>query len=112
MPIMIGFARQRQQLIEAEIARMAEELPKIGVLRAWVTGDFARGRVGPDTSLDLVVVRDTLEPPHRRSDFFVDHLRPRLDATFAVYTPEEAETLEQSDRVLIEAARLGEPICG
>ena len=112
MPIMIGFARQRQQLIEAEIARMAEELPKLGVLRAWVTGEFARGRVGPDTPLDLVVVHDTPQPPHRRPDFFVDHLRPRLDTRFAVYTPEEAETLEGADRVLSEAARLGEPICG
>ncbi len=112
MPIMIGFSRQRQQLIEAEIARMVEELPRLGVLRAWVTGDFARGRVGPDTSLDLVVVRDTLEPPHRRSDFFIDHLRPRLDTRFAVYTPEEAETLAEADPVLSEAARLGEPICG
>ena len=112
MPIMIGFARQRRQLIEAEIARIAEELPKLGVLRAWVSGEFARGCIAPDTPLDLVLVHQTTEPAHRRSDFFVDHLRPRLDATFAVYTPEEAETLEQSDRVLIEAARLGEPICG
>ena len=112
MPIMIGFARQRQQLIEAEIARLAEELPNLGVLRAWVTGDFARGRIGPATSLDLVLVHDTPQPAHRRSDFFVDHLRPHLDTRFAVYTPEEAETLEETDRVLLEAARLGEPIVG
>ena len=112
MPIMIGFARQRQQLIEAEIARMAEELPKLGVLRAWVSGEFARGRIAPDTPLDLVVVHETAERAHRRSDFFIDHLRPRLDTRFAVYTPEEAETLEETDRVLLDAARLGEPICG
>ena len=112
MPIMIGFARQRQELIEAEIARMAEELPRLGVLRAWVTGEFARGRVRPDTPLDLVIVRETTQPAHRRSDFFVDHLRPRLDTRFAVYTPEEAETLKGTDPVLLEAVRLGEPICG
>ena len=109
---MIGFARQRQQLIEAEIARMAKELPRLGVLRAWVTGDFARGQLAPGTPLELVVVHDTREPAHRRSDFFVDHLRPRLDTRFAVYTPEEAERLEQVDRVLVAAERLGEPICG
>ncbi len=112
MPIMIGFARQRQQLIEAEIARFAEELPKLGVLRAWVTGDFARGQIGPDTPLDLVVVHETAQEPHRRSDFFVDHLRPQLDTRFSVYTPEEAETLEDSDRVLVQATRLGDPIVG
>ena len=112
MPIMIGFARQRQQLIEAEIARMAEELPKLGVLRAWVGGEFARGRISPDTPLDLVLVHETSEPAHRRSDFFVDHLRPRLDTRFAVYTPEEAEALEGIDPVLVAADRLGEPIVG
>jgi hypothetical protein len=112
MPIMIGFARQRQQLIESEIARLAEELPKLGVLRAWVAGEFARGQIGPDTPLELVVVHDTSQPPHRRSDFFVDHLRPQLDTRFAVYTPEEAETLEESDRVLVQATRLGDPIAG
>ena len=91
---------------------MAEELPKLGVLRAWVCGEFARGRIAPDTPLDLVLVHKTPEPAHCRSDFFVDHLRPRLDTRFAVYTPEEADALEQSDRVLTEAARFGEPICG
>lgn len=112
MPIMIGFARQRRQLIEAEIARLAEELPKLGVLRAWVTGAFGRGEVGPDTPLELVLVHDTPQPAHRRSDFFVDHLRPQLDTRFAVYTPEEAERLEDTDRVLVEATRLGDPIVG
>ena len=112
MPIMIGFARQRQQLIEAEIARIAEELPRLGVLRAWVTGEFGRGRVSPDTPLELVVVHDTIQPGHRRSDFFVDHLRPRLGTHFAVYTPEEAESLEERDRVLVEAMRLADPIVG
>ncbi len=112
MPIMIGFARQRQQMIEAEIARMAKELPALGVLRAWVSGDFARGDVAPEMPLELVVVHHTEQPGHRRSDFFVDHLRPRLDTRFAVYTPEEAEALEGIDPVLVAADRLGEPIVG
>lgn len=112
MPIIIGFARQRRELLESEIARIAGELPRLGVLRAWVTGEFGSGRVSPDTPLELVVVHDNPQPPHRRSDFFVDHLRPRLATHFTVYTPEEAESLEERDRVLVEAIRLAEPIVG
>lgn len=109
---MIGFARQRRQLIEAELGRIAEELPSLGVLAAWVTGEFGRGEIRPDTLLELVIVHDTAQPAHRRSDFFVDHLRPRLGVHFTVYTPGEAESLEGSDRVLVEARRLAAPIIG
>ena len=31
--------RRRQELTEAEIARMAEELPRLGVPVVWVTGE-------------------------------------------------------------------------
>ncbi len=82
------------------------------MLRGWVTGDFARGEVQPDTPLDLVLVHQTEQPPHRRADFFVDHLRPTLDTRFAIYTPEEAEALEADDPVLVAAQRLGEAFVG
>ncbi len=43
--------RRRQELIEAEIARMAEELLSFVCPVVWVTGEFARGRVGLGTSM-------------------------------------------------------------
>ena len=62
--------------------------------------------------LELVVVQQTNEPFHRRSDFWVTHLRPRLDTSFFVYTPEEYEELAAIDPLLAAAERDGEVIIG
>ena len=110
--MMYGFAAQRRQLLEAEIARVADEFPRLGVVRAWVTGEVARGHVGPETPLELLLVHETGEPFHRRAEFFVDHLRPQLDTRYYVYTPDELESLTGTDRMIDEAMQLGEPIHG
>ena len=106
MPMMIGFAQQRRAMLEAELARLVEELPPLGVQRLYATGAFARGDVHADTPLEVVVVHPTEEPFHRRPDFFVDHLRPRLQTRFLVYTPEEFAALAEQDPLLIHAAEL------
>ena len=110
--MMFGFSAQRRQMLEAELVRVAEELPVFGSLRMHVVGDFARHDVGADTPLELVIVHPTDEPYRRRPDFFVDHLRPRLDIRFHIYTPEEFEELADQDPLLIEAIALGEPVFG
>lgn len=112
MPMMFGFSAQRRQMLEAELVRVAEELPAFGSLRMHVIGDFARHEVRVDTPLELVIVHPTDEPYRRRADFFVDHLRPRLDIRFHVYTPEEFEQLVDEDPLLIDAIALGEPVFG
>ena len=112
MPIMLGFASQRRQLLDAELERIAEELPPLGVHRAYLTGDVARGRIEPDTELELVLVQDTAEPFHRRADFFVSHLRPSVGTRFLVYSPDEFTELGSIDPVLLEAKMHGEVIFG
>ena len=112
MPMMLGFSAQRRQLLDAELERFAEELPPLGVYRAYLTGDVAVRKIEPDTELELVLVQDTVEPFHRRSDFFVSHLRPSVGARFLVYTPDEFEELESIDPVLVEATMHGEVIFG
>lgn len=112
MPMMFGFSVQRRQMLEAELVRVAEELPRLGSLRMHVVGDFARHEVRADTALELVIVHPTEEPYRRRADFFVDHLRPRLDTRFHVYTPQEFEELADHDPLLIDAIALGEPVYG
>ena len=107
--MMIGFAQQRRAMLEAELARLVEELPPFGIQHLYIPGAFARGDVRADTPLEVVVVHPTDEPFHRRPDFFVDHLRPRLQTHFLVYTPEEFVALEDSDPVLIRAISLAEP---
>lgn len=112
MPMMFGFSRQRQQLLEAELQRMAAEMPPFGAVRTYLIGDLALGKVGPDTNLELVIVQVTDEPFHRRADFWVTHLRPRVGTRFLVYTPEEFDQLEQTDAVLRAAQRSGAVIIG
>ncbi|MCH8199347.1 MAG: hypothetical protein IIA54_04675 [Chloroflexi bacterium] len=112
MPMMLGFARQRREMLEAELVRIVEELPPLGSERLYVVGDFARREVRADTPLELVIVHPTEEPYHRRADFFVDHLRPRLETRFHVYTPQEFEELSDHDPILVQALALGEPAYG
>ena len=109
---MFGFSQQRRELLEAELGRIAVELPPFGALRAYLSGDLARGRAEPDTELELVIVQDTDEPFHRRPDFWTAHLRPRVGARFLVYTPEEFEELDQVDPLLVAVQRQGEQIVG
>ena len=108
--MVFGFARQRQQLLEAEFLRMAGEMHQLGAERFWLSGDLARDRVGPDSELELVIVREMEGAFHRRSDFFQTHLRPRVGTQFSVYTPAEFEELEDSDPVIREAVSLGDPV--
>jgi len=112
MPIMFGFARQRRELLEAELRRMLPELAPFGALRAWLVGDLARGRAGPESELELVIVQETEEPFQRRPDFWTAHLRPRVGARFLVYTPEEVEALDEVDPLLVDAQRHGETLVG
>ena len=107
--MMVGFAEQRRRMLEAEFIRFVEELPPLGVLRLYVTGDFGEHLVRSDTPLEVVVVHSTEEPWRRRADFFVDHLRPRLETRFHVYTPEEFEELADVDPLLIRTLSLSEP---
>ncbi len=112
MPMMFGFAQQRRQLLEAELQRILSDLSLFGARRVYLTGDLAAGRVGPETALELVIVQATGEPFHRRPDFWVTHLRPRLATRFIVYTPEEFEALESEDPLLRWAVHQGEMIVG
>ena len=112
MPMMFGFSQQRRRLLEAELERIAAELPRLGALRAYLVGTFALGGAGPETELELVVVQSTDEPFHRRPDFWVGHLRPRVGTRFLVYTPGELEALEEVDPTLQEARCIGQVVVG
>ena len=103
MAVMIGFAARRRELLEAELQRMAAQLPMLGVERSWLTGDLARGEVDVGSALELALVRETDEPFRRRADFFVSHLQPRVATRFWVYTPEEFAALGERDPILRRA---------
>ena len=108
MPMMFGFSKHRRAQLVEELRRMAAELPRLGVERAWLAGDLAGDTVRPESELELVLVHQTVEPFHRRSDFFVTHLRPAVGTRFIVYTPAEFDEFRDSDRILVRALRTGE----
>ncbi len=110
-PMMFGFGRQRRNMIEAELQRFAQEMPPLGMTRLILIGDLVSGNpTKPDTILELVVVQETDEPFHRRSDFWATHLRPRVGATFHVYTEQEFVELEDTDPLLMRAQQYGDTI--
>jgi len=97
MPMMLGFARHRRQLLEAELRRIASELGRLGVVNAYLVGDLARDAVGPESELELLLVHATDAPVQRRADFFVSHLLPCVGTQFLVYTPREFEQARDED---------------
>jgi hypothetical protein len=109
---MFGFATQRRQMLDAELERLVAEMPQLGMVRMWITGDLATGRVSAESLLDLVLIQETDEPWHRRADFWNTHLRPRVGIRFNVFTPEEFGRLEDSDPLLRLAATEGELVYG
>jgi hypothetical protein len=112
VPIVFGFSIHRHGVLEAELRRFADEMPTLGAERVILIGAQARGACEPDTELVLVVVQETGEAGHRRSDFWTTHLRPRVGTHFLVYTPAELASLEDLDPVLQEAAMHGRVLLG
>ncbi len=110
-PMMFGFGRQRRRMIEAEMQRFIEEMPQLGMTRLILVGDLVSGEpTKPDTTLELIVVQETDEPFHRRSDFWVTHLRPAVGTTFHVFTESEFFELADSDPMLVRAQQYGDQL--
>ncbi len=107
---MIGFVENRRNILQAELTRLLDELPPLGIQQIYVVGDFASSNVQIDTALELLIVQETDEPFHRRPDFFVDHLRPRIEIRFCVYTPDEFQTLRDVDSFLIRQINQSEAV--
>ena len=107
MPIRIGFATRRRQAMEEELERIAGMMPQLGVQKAILIGDLAADHVGPESSLDLVIVQDVPGNFTRRMDFFTSHLGPMLGTNFLVYTVEEFDTLKDTNPFLRSAIKRG-----
>jgi hypothetical protein len=99
-------------LLESEVHRFVDVAARYGAMAVWIVGDMARGRVGPESELELVIVQMTDEPFQRRGDFWESHIRPRVGTRYLVYTPDEMDEYGDIDPLLIEAATRGEAIVG
>ncbi len=110
MPMVFGFAAHRRQQLEAEFLRIAGSMRQLGAERFWLAGDLARNQLTPESELELLIVHETEQPFHRRSDFFQTHLRPQVGTSFIVYTPAEFLDLCERDPLIIEAVRLSDEV--
>src|SRR5204863_490536 len=56
-----GAGERRRRRLEAELERIVAALPQLGVRRAILFGSLARGDVGGQSDLDLILIVDTQE---------------------------------------------------
>ena len=110
MPMRVGFALFRKQMLERELESIQEVLPMLGVEKVILTGDMAAGDYSPDTRIELIVVHQTEHTFGRRADFFSYHLGSTVEIDTLVYTPEEFETLKDSLPALVRACKEGREI--
>ena len=107
MPVRIGFGKYRRQAMEKELERVTQMIPQLGVQRAILIGDLATGQVGPESTLDLIMVLDIPGNFTRRMDFFTSHLDPMLATNILVYSLEEFQVLKETSPFLRSALQKG-----
>ncbi|NPV29935.1 MAG: nucleotidyltransferase domain-containing protein [Firmicutes bacterium] len=76
-------------LLRSEVARLTEELCRLGAKKIVLFGSLARGRLDLFTDIDLLVVMESDLPFVERSGWVYRKLMPRVDADIIVYTGEE-----------------------
>ena len=110
MPMRVGFAQFRKQMLERELENIIEVLPSLGVDKVILTGEVASGEFTPESRIELIVVHNTDRPYGRRSDFFSYHLGSSVEIDTQVYTPEEFENLKDTLPALRRACAEGREI--
>ena len=88
-----GAGERRRRRLEAELERIVAALPQLGVRRAILFGSLARGDVGGQSDLDLILIVDTQERFLDRCRRFYEALEPSVGMDMLVYTPGEFEAM-------------------
>ena len=86
-------AGRRRRQLDAELQRIILALPRLGVRRAILFGSLARGDVGAQSDLDLILVVETRERFLERCASFYRALEPAVGMDILVYTPDEFEAM-------------------
>ena len=110
MPMRVGFAQFRKQMLEKELQNIQAVFPQLGIEKAILTGDMAAGDFKPDTRIALVIVHQTEHSFGRRADYFSYHLESSVEIEALVYTPDEFETLSETLPALSRACREGQEL--
>ena len=110
MPVRVGFAEFRKQILERELEGIQALLPTLGVEKVILTGDMVTGDYSPDSRIDLIVLQKTDLRFGRRADFFSWHLNSSVAVDTQVYTPEEFERCRETLPALKQACERGRVI--
>lgn len=96
---------KRREVLEGELERIVERLKRDESVRlVLLFGSMARGEVGDESDIDLIVVKETDKRFLDRLDEFYDEATVAMDVL--VYTPEEFESMKHR-RFIKEAIEKG-----
>ena len=110
MPIRVGFVHLRMRLLQEELEKIVDLLPRLGIKKCILVNPLYPGTVNPSTALKLVMVMEDDRTFVRRPDFFYSHLSPAVAVDFYPYTPDEIEIIETYDSRLSRAIKKGEVV--
>ena len=88
-----GAGERRRRRLQAELERIVRAPPGLGVRRAILFGSLARGDVGGQSDLDLILIVDSQARFPERCRRFYETLEPRVGMDVLVYTLEEFEAM-------------------
>ena len=101
-------AEARRRQLDAAVERLRDTLPAFdGVRGAFVFGSYARGECGPESDLDILLVRATDLPMLRRDDDVRAKLRLGVPYDLVTITPEQLERLPSQNGFYAQAIREG-----
>ncbi|MBI4234253.1 MAG: nucleotidyltransferase domain-containing protein [Chloroflexi bacterium] len=108
MPVLTCLSEERKKLLEAELARYLEVLPRLqDVKKVILFGSLATGRVGPASDIDLLIVQQTTTRFLDRPDHFIQELDIRVATDLFIYTPQELEQMVRESSFVRQAIREG-----
>ena len=96
----------RTTVLQAAVSRLRDSIASFsGLDGVLIYGSFARGDVGPESDLDVIILQETCLPFAARAAPLRRQLDDVLDVPYdlSVYTPEEFKTLSRSWPLIMEA---------
>ena len=107
----MGSGAERAAALREELERITTALAAAGALRVIVHGSVARGDVGPDSDLDLlVIVPDDGRPFAERLARLYAAASPRLPCDILPYSEPEVEALRRVSEAVDRAVREGRTV--
>jgi predicted nucleotidyltransferase len=100
-------SRARRAKLEEAVTRIVGACRQAGYAKVILFGSMARGDVGPESDVDLLLVKDTQDRFMDRLDEFYRTVAPDVAVDVLVYTPEEFRELVKSRSFVRQAVEEG-----